>query len=241
MNPGLLLSAFDSASANTPEPIALGASFFITVAPQYCTSDAGHTTPCTNGTSIAAWYEQVSKTWFTWSSYALGINPVFNVSGAVYNASFSSSGSFPFTGVWPQNDVTIVTRFTPQAFVGEILASGNDSGDQAYNFFRSGTTGTVRRHSTGPTGALTNTTDLTLSYTGTGIKPTSTEKMRISGGAWSTVSNVRPTRAGSSPNLILGAGPAGATQFTNFKGIALFPSVLTDPQITAVESYFNSL
>lgn len=224
-------------------PLAYGASFLITVSPQYCASDAGHTTPCTNGTSIASWFEQVSKTWTSWVAFGSTSKPLFNVSGSQYNANFTNGtrSTFQFPNTWPQNDITIVMRFTPQANVGQIISSGSDSGNQPYNFYRATTTGPVQRIAAGPTGALTNGTDLTFSYTATGTNPTSTEKMRISGAAWATVNNVRPSRSGTSTTLDVGFGSAGQCGMSNFKGLALFPSVLTDAQITAVESYFNSL
>lgn len=228
---------------NTPLPIALGASFFITPTPQFCTSDSGHTTPCNNGDSISAWYEQITKTWVSWVVFGSTSKPLFGVTSGKYRADFFNvtNSTFQFPNSWPQNDITIVMRFTPAASIGQTLSSGGDSGNQPYSFYRATTTGSIQRFNTGPTGALTNGTDLTLSYTGTGTNPTSTEKMRISGGAWNTVSNLRPTRSGTSTTLDVGFGSAGQCAMTNFKGLALFPSVLSDTQISNVESYFNSL
>lgn len=226
-----------------PPPITLGASFFITVAPAYCTSDSGHTTPCTDGSSIASWYEQISETWVNWVNFGSTVKPIFHVSGSKYYADFNpvNNATYQFPDTWPQNDVTFVLRFTPQANVGQVVSSGGDSGNTPYSFYRATKTGSVQRFNTGPSGALTNGSDTVMTYTATGTSPTSTEKMRMNGGAWVTVSNARPSRTGTSKTLDVGFGSAGGNYFTNFKGMAIFPAVLPDAQALAVENYFLTL
>lgn len=226
-----------------PVPILLGASFFITVDPASNASDAGHTTPCVDGSSITSWFERISKTWVNWTVFGATVKPIFHVAGSKYYADFNptNNATFQFPNAWPQNDVTVVMRFTPQANIGQVICSGSDSGNTPYSFYRATTTGVVQRYNTGPTGDLTNGTDTTMSYTGTGTAPTSTEKMRINGGAWNTVSNTRPTRTGTSTTLDLAFGSAGGNYFTNFKGLALFPAVKTDAEITSIENFLNSL
>lgn len=223
-------------------PILYGASFLVTVSPQYCCSDASHLVPCNNGDSITTWYEQVTKTWFTWASLGGAIaKPVFGASGSVYSSNFATNAVFPFANSWPQSDVSIVMRFNPNAQVGHYLGEGPDSGNKPYTFYRATTTGNLQRYNTGPQIAMTNGADTCWSYQGTGTAPTSTEKMRVGGGAWATISNTRPTRTATSATVGVGAGSAGPGGFSGFKGLAIFPSILTDGQFTAVEAYFNSL
>jgi len=239
---GIGLSIAYGGKASAPLPISLGAALLVTPSPQYCCSDASHLVACNNGDSITTWYEQVTKTWFSWATVGgAGSKPVFNASGSSYSGNFSGTGEFPFAGMWPQGDVSIVMKFTPQAQVGHYLGEGADSGDKPYTFYRATTTGNLQRFSTGPQIALTNGASACWSYQGTGTAPTSTEKMRVGGGAWATINNTRPTRTATSTTVAVGIGGAGAGGFTGFKGIAIFPSILSDANFTAVEAYFNSL
>lgn len=225
-----------------PIPIALGASFLITVSPRFCCSDASHLVPCNNGDQIVTWYEQVTKTWFSWASVGgAGSKPVFNVSGSFYSANMVTNGQFPFANSWPQNDVSWTIRFTPNAQAGHYLGEGSDSGDKPYTYYRATTTGVLQRFNTGPSVALTNGSNACISYQGTGTAPVSTEKMRINGGAWATVNNTRPTRSGTSATVAVGIGGAGGGGFSNFKGLAIFPTILSNANFALVENYFNSL
>ena len=233
---------FSENVATVPVPIRLGASFYITADPRYNASDASHLVPCTNGASVTTCYEQVSKTWFTWAMVGgAGAKPVFNSSGVSYSWNCSPNGQFPFAGMWPQSDVSIVIRFTPQAQIGHYIGQGADSGNQPYTFYRSTTTGVIQRFNTGPSWTVTNGANTILSYQGTGTAPTSTEKSRVNGGAWTTVSNTRPTRAGTSTTIAVGIGGAGAGGFTNFKAMAVFPSVLSDANFSAVEAAISAI
>lgn len=239
INNGLRIGLNTPKSVNLTTPQSLGASFFIVPSPTYCASDAGHTTPCNNGDSITSWFEIMTQTWVNWVSFASTVKPVFNVSSGKYNASFTN-GTFQFPNALPKSDVTIVMRFTPQPFVGEIIGSA-DSGNVPYNFYRSTTTGPVQRISTGPSVALTNGSDTILSYYGTGTGAGSVEKMRVNGGAWTTVNNARPSTATIVTTLDLAFGAAGGTQFTNFKGMCIFNTGRNDADILACENYFASL
>lgn len=222
-----------------PIPILLGASTFITVAPEFNTSDAGHTTPCVDGTSISSWYERVTKTWVNWVIFGATVKPVFNVVSGKYNASFTN-GTFQFPGALLKSDVSFSIRFTPQANTGNFIGS-TDSGNVAYNFYRATTTGPVQRYNTGPSVALTNGADTVLSYYGTGTLAGSVEKMRINQGAWVTVNNQRPSTATISTTMYLGFGSAGNIGMTNFKGLCVLPRGASDSDITACENTLYAL
>lgn len=223
-----------------PAPIKYGASLFITPSPQYCTSDASHLVPCVNGDLISSWFERASKTWVNWTSFGSYIKPTFNASGSVYDVSFSNNAIYQFANAWPSVDLSFTMRFIPQPYVGEIIGS-IDSGNVPFNFYRATTTGPVQRHNTGPSAALANGSDTIISYFGTGTGAGSVEKLRVNGGAWSTVLNARPTRSGMSLGLMLAFGAAGATKFTGFKGLSIFPTGITDTAFADVEAYFSSL
>lgn len=229
----------DSAGGpSIPVPIALGASLFVTVDPAFNTSDAGHTTPCVDGSSITSWYEQATKTWVNWVSFNATVKPVFNVVTGKYNASFTN-GTFQFPGALIQGDVSFCMRFTPQT-AGNMIGSAN-SGNVPYNFYRALATGPVQRYNTGPSIALTNGVDTILSYYGTGTGVGSVEKIRTGQGAWTTVNNNRPTTAGISTTLDLGFGAAGNINMTNFKGMVILPRGASDSDITACENVLLAL
>ena len=242
MRASKIIPIIASGGSAPPLPIALGSSFYISVSPQYCTSDVNHLVPCNNGDPITSWYEQVSKTWFTWATVdGAGAKPIFVASGSSYSANFATNGAFPFPNMWPQGDVSIVMKFTPQAQVGHYLGEGSDFGNRPYTFYRSTTTGVLQRYNTGPSWTLTNGASSVLSYQGSGTSPTSTEKTRLNGGAWSTVSNTRPSRSGTSATVAVGIGGAGAGRFTNFKALSISPFVQPDANFTAIESFIDSI
>jgi hypothetical protein len=227
-------------------PVALGASFVAIASPTYCFSNDAGTIACTDGATIRSWKNAVDGTLYVWTGATMPppVRPVLRGSSGNWRADFSAASTgFDFVGsIWPTGAMSFVTRFTPGGGVGGVLGSPDSAGKHPFNIFGGNSGGTVSRFNDGPSRTLTASA-ATISYSGTNATGAgSVEQMRLDGGAWNTVSNLRPSRGGLSQTLWIGIAGAGFfCPMPSFKTVCLFGSVLSDADFAAVEAWAATL